>query len=157
MPLAIVVVPTVIVPADAEIVHVPPKAQFWPLTVVALLVREALPILVRVFVDPEIDLFVNVSVVARATSVSVAAGIVRTLDPKAPVVGCKVIAPDVALLNASDPTDDPAVPVVSPPLTARLVPVAAAMLGVPVSVGLAAKTALPEPVVARLPKVPALL
>jgi hypothetical protein len=74
VPLAIVVVPTVTVFADAEIVHVPPKAQFWPLTVVALLVREALPILVRVFVDPEMVLFVNVSVVARATSVSVAVG-----------------------------------------------------------------------------------
>jgi hypothetical protein len=202
MPLATVVVPTVIVPAEAEMVQVPPSAQFWPLTVVELftstvfgtvpapatvplnvgearvrpetveavppndtavepivtlelastvfgtvpapatvplnvgearvrpetveavppndtavepivtleLASELLPMLDSVFDDPEMVLFVNVSVVARATSVSVAAGIVRTLDPKAPVVGWSVIEPDVALLKAIVPTTEPATP-----------------------------------------------
>jgi hypothetical protein len=41
VPPAIVVVPTVIVPADADMVQVPPRAQFWPLTVVTEFAKAA--------------------------------------------------------------------------------------------------------------------
>ena len=34
MPLATLVTPTLMVPADAVMVQVPPRAQFWPFTVV---------------------------------------------------------------------------------------------------------------------------
>jgi hypothetical protein len=112
--------------------------------------------LVSVLVLPEIDLLVSVSVVVLATNVSVAIGRVRTELPKAPVGGCRVIEPLVALFNTKLPTVDPAVPDVCAPDVAKLVPVAAPMLGV-VRVGLVASTTLPEPVVAKLPKVPALL
>ena len=42
VPLATVVVPGVIVPADADMVHVEPSVQVWPLTVVAAFTRSAL-------------------------------------------------------------------------------------------------------------------
>jgi hypothetical protein len=109
-PLVAVPVESCNLPPVPWFVVVPPSAIDCPPMVIDELVSELLPMLDSVFDDPEMVLFVNVSVVARATSVSVAAGIVRTLDPKAPVVGCKVIAPDVALLKAIVPTTEPATP-----------------------------------------------
>ena len=44
----------------AVIVAEPPKAAVWPLKVTELLVRLELPMLLRVLVDPLIDLLVNV-------------------------------------------------------------------------------------------------
>lgn len=60
--------------ATDEIVEVPPKLTKVPLRVNELFVSEAFPILDNVFVDPLIDLLVNVSVVARPTKVSVDVG-----------------------------------------------------------------------------------
>jgi hypothetical protein len=51
-----------------------PKLIADPLIVTELLVREALPILDNVFVEPLIDLFVSVSVVSLPTKVVVAVG-----------------------------------------------------------------------------------
>ena len=58
----------------AVIVAEPPKATVDPLNVTELFVSEAFAIFVKVFVDPLIDLFVSVSVVARPTNVSVDVG-----------------------------------------------------------------------------------
>ena len=49
-----------------------------PFIVIAELVKLALAMFVRVFVEPEIDLFVNVSVVSLPTNVVVASGNVTT-------------------------------------------------------------------------------
>ena len=58
----------------AVTVIAPPKLTELPLTVIELLVNELLPMLVNVFVEPLIVLFVNVSVVALPTKVSVLVG-----------------------------------------------------------------------------------
>ena len=64
----------VVIPVISPILIEPPRETLDPLIVIAEFVKEAFPILERVFVDPEIDLLVRVSVVARPTSVSVAFG-----------------------------------------------------------------------------------
>ena len=61
----------------AVIVVDPPRLTELPLIVIELFVRELLPILVNVLVDPLIDLLVKVSVVARPTNVSVDVGSVN--------------------------------------------------------------------------------
>ena len=69
VPVTLVTVPTLIEP---------PRLVDVPLIVIAELVKLALAILVRVFVEPEIDLFVSVSVVSLPTNVVVASGNVTT-------------------------------------------------------------------------------
>ena len=71
VPVTLVTVPTLIEP---------PRLVLVPLIVIAEFVRLALPILLKVFVDPEIDLLVRVSVVALPTKVSVASGNVKVLS-----------------------------------------------------------------------------
>ena len=61
----------------AVTVVLPPRETVLPLIVMLLLVRELLPILDRVLLDPLIVLFVKVSVVALPTSVSVEVGRVK--------------------------------------------------------------------------------
>jgi hypothetical protein len=56
----------------------PPRLVLVPLIVIAEFVRLALPMLLRVLVVPEIDLFVRVSVVPLPTKVVVASGKVTT-------------------------------------------------------------------------------
>lgn len=63
---------TLVKPAGAS--EVPPKAMFVVPSVMLLLVSALLGMLVRVLVEPLIDLFVKVSVVARPTRVSVDVG-----------------------------------------------------------------------------------
>jgi hypothetical protein len=75
-------------------VMVPPKDTADPLIVTDELVRAELGIFVKVLVVPEIDLLVNISVVALPTRVSVAAGMVRV--PDAAAVACKTVEPEVA-------------------------------------------------------------
>lgn len=64
-----------------EIVALPPNDTDDPLIVIDEFVRAEFGILVSVFVEPEIDLLVNVSVVALPTSVSVPEGKVITEVP----------------------------------------------------------------------------
>ena len=52
----------------------PPSDIEFPFMLIEEFVRLVLPILDKVFVEPEIDLFVNVSVVALPTNVSVDVG-----------------------------------------------------------------------------------
>jgi len=61
----------------ANVVTVAPKATLVDPIVTVELVRAELPMLVKVFVDPLMDLFVNVSVVALPTKVSVLVGSVN--------------------------------------------------------------------------------
>ena len=58
----------------ASIVALPPRETGVPLSVMLELVKDALPILVKVLLAPLIVLFVRVSVVALPTKVSVAVG-----------------------------------------------------------------------------------
>ena len=60
----------------ASIVALPPRETGVPLSVMLELVKDALPILVKVLLAPLIVLFVRVSVVALPTKVSVAVGTV---------------------------------------------------------------------------------
>jgi len=57
-----------------SIVALPPRETGVPLSVMLELVKDALPILVKVLLAPLIVLFVRVSVVALPTKVSVAVG-----------------------------------------------------------------------------------
>lgn len=63
-------------------------------------VSPTVPLLISL---PAMLLFVSVSVVALPTSVSVAAGRLTVTVPSAPVTGCNVSKPDVALPNVTDP------------------------------------------------------
>ena len=65
-----------------------------------LFVSDELPMLLKVLVEPEIDLFVRVSVVARPTNVSVAAGKVKVVVPAA-AVATTVVVPEEEPLNAA--------------------------------------------------------
>ena len=67
-------VPTVTADAAAVTVPLPPREMLVPLTVTEEFVRELFPIFDRVLPEPLIVLLVNVSVVARPTSVSVEVG-----------------------------------------------------------------------------------
>jgi hypothetical protein len=58
----------------AKVVTVAPKATLVDPIVTVELVNDEFPMLLKVFVDPLIDLFVSVSVVARPTNVSVFVG-----------------------------------------------------------------------------------
>lgn len=62
-----------------------------------------------------VNVCVAENVCARLVSaiVPVFAGSVAVTVPSAPVVGCKVIVPDVAFLNATEPTVVPATPTVN--------------------------------------------
>jgi hypothetical protein len=71
VPVTLVTVPTLIEP---------PRLVLVPLMVIAEFVRLAFPILLKVLVDPEIDLLVKVSVVDLPTKVSVASGNVKVLS-----------------------------------------------------------------------------
>ena len=128
VPPEIVVVPTVTDDAAAVIVPLPPREMLVPLTVTDELVSELLPMFDNVLLAPLMVLFVSVSVVARPTSVSVAAGKVRVLLP-ATAVATRPIVPLVAPANVGVPvnagdalrTTDPAVPVmVYSPMTPAL-------------------------------------
>jgi hypothetical protein len=111
-----------------KLLAVAPKLTLVLPSVTLLLVSAPLPMLLSVLDRPEIDLLVRVSVVVLPTSVSVMAGRVNV----------KLLAPALA---------DPSV------VTPVLEPSTAGVT----SVGLVASTALPVPVVATLPRVPALL
>ena len=74
MPVPAVAPTLVTVPTLIE----PPRLVLVPLMVIAEFVRLELPILLKVFVLPEIDLFVRVSVVFLPTKVVVASGKVTT-------------------------------------------------------------------------------
>ena len=69
VPVTLVTVPTLIEP---------PRLVLVPLIVIAEFVRLELPMLLKVLVEPEIDLFVRVSVVPLPTKVVVASGKVIT-------------------------------------------------------------------------------
>ena len=69
VPVTDVTVPTLIEP---------PRLVLVPLIVIAELVKLALAMFVRVFVEPDMDLFVSVSVVPLPTKVVVASGNVTT-------------------------------------------------------------------------------
>ena len=73
-------VPAVTLSMSPATVMLPPRETLVPLIVIAEFVREPFPMLERVFVAPEIDLFVSVSVVARPTSVSVAFGRLKVIS-----------------------------------------------------------------------------
>jgi hypothetical protein len=72
----------------------PPSDTALPLMVTDEFVSDPLAMLVSVLLAPLIVLFVSVSVVARPTSVSVAAGKVRT--PEAAAVATMLVDPEVA-------------------------------------------------------------
>lgn len=74
MPVPAVAATLVTVPTLTE----PPNAVELPLIVMVEFVRLELPILLKVLVEPEIDLFVRVSVVPLPTKVVVASGKVTT-------------------------------------------------------------------------------
>ena len=82
VPVTDVTVPTLIEP---------PRLVLVPLIVIAEFVRLAFPILLKVLVEPEIDLFVKVSVVSRPTKVVVASGNVTT-RPAVDTASSKVTA-----------------------------------------------------------------
>lgn len=83
----------------ANVVTVAPSATLVEPIVTVELVNDVLAIFDNVFVDPLIDLLVNVSVVALPTNVSVAAGNVTVFVP-ATAGGTKLITPDVEPVNA---------------------------------------------------------
>jgi len=81
------------------VLEAPSDIEVEPI-VTALFVSDPLPIFVSVFVEPLIDLLVNVSVVALPTKVSVAAGRVKVVVP-AVAVANNVVVPEVEPLNAA--------------------------------------------------------
>jgi hypothetical protein len=84
----------------ANVVTVAPSDTAVEPIVTELLVRDPLPILDKVLVEPEIDLLVRVSVVALPTNVSVAAGRVKVVVP-AIAVARTVVVPEVEPLNVA--------------------------------------------------------
>ena len=134
VPVTLVTVPTLIEP---------PKLVLVPLIVIAELVKLALAMFVRVFVEPDMDLFVSVSVVALPTKVSVASGnvIVRsTVCTEEIMVLVFVVAPlglNINLLVSSKPPCTLTYPLV--PFGAKCmpmfvsVPVAEICTGLPVA------------------------
>lgn len=79
---------------------------------VPVLVVAATPLIRKLFPVPAVSkvLFVNVAVVPAPISVVDPAGSVRTVEPSAPVVGSRVMLPDVALLKSTLPTLVPEIP-----------------------------------------------